>query len=395
MAGRVTKDPDYIKLLETPDAQKLAAVIKETFSAVNDPRQSSKTVYPFWFLTFCIVFAYLANANTLADIALLLEYRIDSINELVQERFPTPSCNTLWWALSRIHPALLQQILKQWVSHIPGGLENKLLIVDGKRLKGSSSKGKLAHLIELFTAENRLILGQKSVSHQSAEPNVLEALIDDIDISGSIVSTDALFARTSHMEKILQHKADYLIGLKANQHYMYEAAKDFFAQVHQANKEASYFTHYVTPIAKGHGRSEQRWIHVCNPLSWVTMQERWPGLKSVIEVKSERAIQGKRCCETRYYFSSHVAGAREFARLIRGHWGIENHLHWMLDVVFKEDASIAKAGFTAENMAFFRRLCMNIVKTTDPKRGLSMARKCYYYEPRYLRELLAKLFIKT
>ena len=229
--------------------------------------------------------------------------------------------------------------------------------------------------MELFAAEQRLVLAQEKVPDKSSEPKVIEALLKDIDVTGALISTDALFAHTAHAQKFLDHGADYLIGLKGNQGNFHAEAKNFFDQARDVEYEEVDVERYISPPEKGHGRIEQRSICVCTALEWLPQVMSWPGLKAIIEVLSERDVGGKKTCEIRYYFSSRAASAKKFAEWIRGHWSIENPLHWVLDVIFREDAAQAKTGFIAENMAFFRRLSMNVIRTADPGRGFADARK--------------------
>ena len=249
------------------------------------------------------------------------------------------------------------------------------------------------HLVELFAAEQRLVLAQEKVPDKSSEPKVIEALLKDIDVSGALISMDALFAHTTRVQQFLDHGADYLIGLKGNQGNFHAEAKNFFDQARGVEYEEVDVERYLPSPEKGHGRIEQRSICVCTALEWLPQAKTWPGLRAIIEVLSERETNGKKTSEIRYYFSSRKATAKEFAGWIRGHWSVENPLHWVLDVVFREDAAQAKAGFIAENMAFFRRLSMNIIKHADLGRGFADARRCCTYEPKYLRGILGKIFV--
>jgi predicted transposase YbfD/YdcC len=237
------------------------------------------------------------------------------------------------------------------------------------------------------------VLAQEKVPDKSSEPKVIEALLKDIDVRGALISTDALFAHISRAQQFLNHGADYLIGLKGNQGNFHAEAQNFFDQARNVEYEGVDVERYTPSPEKGHGRIEQRLICVCTALDWLPQAKTWPGLKAIVEVMSEREVKGKNTSEIRYYFSSRNASAKEFAGWIRGHWSIENPLHWVLDVIFREDAGQAKAGFIAENMAFFRRLSMNVIKTADPGRGFADARRYCSYEPKYLRGFLGKIFL--
>ncbi len=393
MPSRKTRDPRFSELKQDIDLELFARSVRGAFPDTDDPRQLSKTQYPFWFLMLVILSGYLSGADTVTDLAVYAELNIDWINKSVDRSFPAPCYDTLWWLLARLSPEVFKQLLKKWFANIPQQLRDQLLVIDGKRLKGASTTDSLVHLVELFAAEQRLVLAQEKVPDKSSELKVIDALLKDIDVNGALISTDALFAHVASAQKFLNHGADYLIGLKGNQGNFHAEAQNFFDQAREAEYEEVEVERYLPSPEKGHGRIEQRSICVCTALDWLPQAATWPALKAIVEVVSEREINGKKTSEIRYYFSSRKGTAKEFAGWIRGHWLIENPLHWVLDVIFKEDDAQARAGFIAENMAFFRRLSMNIIKTIDPDRGFSTARKCCTYEPKYLRGILGKVFV--
>jgi len=394
MPKRPTKDPKFSELNQDIDLEQLASSIKGAFPDTDDPRQLSKTRYPFWFLILLLLCGYLSGANTVSDLTIYAEFHIGWINQLIGQSFSAPSYNTLWWILARLPPSVFKQLLKRWFASIPQQLRDQLLIIDGKRLKGISSDGNVVHLVELFAEEQKLVLAQEKVPDKSSEPKVIDALLKDIDVNGALISADALFANMAIAQKFLDYGADYLIGLKGNQGNFHAEAKNFFDQARGVAYEEVDAERYIPSPEKEHGRIEQRSICVCTALDWLPQAQTWPKLKAVIEVLSERTVKGKKTSESRYYFSSRKASAKEFAGWIRGHWSIENPLHWVLDVIFKEDEAQAKTGFIDENMALFRRLSMNIIKTVHPGQGLALARKCCAYAPKYLRGVLGKIFVR-
>jgi predicted transposase YbfD/YdcC len=394
MPKRPTKDPKFSELKQAIDLKKFAQSVRETFPDIDDPRQLHKTQYPFWFLILLILCGYLSGANTISDLTIYAEFHISWINQTIGQNFLAPSYNTLWWILARLPPSVFKQLLKKWFANVPQQLRDQLLIIDGKRLKGLSLEGHIVHLVELFAEEQKLVLAQEKVPDKSSEPKVIDALLKDIDVNGALISADALFATRIIAQKFLDHEADYLIGLKGNQGNFHAEAKNFFDHARSVAYKEIDAERYISPLEKEHGRIEQRSICVCTALDWLPQTKPWPNLKAIIEVFSERTIKGKKTSESRYYFSSRKASAKEFAGWIRGHWSIENPLHWVLDVIFKEDEAQAKTGFIDENMALFRRLSMNIIKIVHPEQGLALARKCCAYEPQYLRGVLGKIFMK-
>jgi predicted transposase YbfD/YdcC len=392
MPKRPTKDPKFSELKQDIDLEQFAACVKGAFQDADDPRQIAKTKYPFWFLMLLFFCGYLSGGNTVSDLTIYAELNIEWINMLIGQTFAAPSYDTLWWLLARLPPTTFKQLLQKWFANVPQQFRDQLLIIDGKRLKGVSTGEHLVHLVELFAAEQKLVLTQEKVPDKSSEPKVIEALLKDIDVNGALISTDALFAHAARAQQFLDHGADYLIGLKGNQGNFHAEVKNFFDQARNVEYEEVDVERYIPSPEKSHGRIEQRSVCVCTALEWLPQAQTWPGLKAIIEVLSEREVKGKKSSEIRYYFSSRKATAKTFAGWVRGHWSIENPLHWVLDVIFREDAAQAKAGFIAENMAFFRRLSMNVIKIADPDRGFSDARRFCTYEPKYLRGILGKIF---
>lgn len=228
MAKRPTKDPTFLKLTQDIDFEQFSQSIQGTFSDTDDPRQLVKTRYPFWFLMLLLLCGYLSGANTISDLTIYAEFNIGWINELTKRAFSAPSYNTLWWILARLSPSVFKQLLRKWFASISEELRNQLLVIDGKRLKGLSADGHIVHLVELFAAEERLVLAQEKVPDKSSEPKIVDALLQGIDVGGAIISVDALFAHIPTVQKFLDHGADYLVGLKGNQGNFHAEAQNFF-----------------------------------------------------------------------------------------------------------------------------------------------------------------------
>ncbi|WP_255350928.1 ISAs1 family transposase [Neochlamydia sp. TUME1] len=249
------------------------------------------------------------------------------------------------------------------------------------------------HIVEIFAAEGRLVIAQEKVPEKAIETQAVPALLEAMDVSGAIVSMDALYAHIDTIDEILNKGADYIVGIKGNQGHLKAEAYNFFEQAKAVNYQGVEGITREETYEKNRGRIESRHVCVVNALQWLPQREKWH-LQSMIEVRSERKVADKVEQAIRYYGSSRKAGAKEFAKWIRAHWAIENSLHHVMDVVFKEDASLSDVGFSAENMALIRRLATNIIRTMDSGRGITDARRNATYAPNYLRGLLGKVFIK-
>lgn len=385
------KDKEFTDLTQEIDIDTFREGIRGSFSDTPDPRITSRCVYPAWFMFLVILSGYLAGCNTIADIAHFATLREKWLASLAGLEVEAPSYNTLWWFLTRVHPIAFKELITKWFRHLNQDVKDQLLVIDGKRLRGVSNQKHVSHIVELFAAEKRLVIAQEKVPNKSGERQALPALLDSIDVKGSIITMDALYAHISDIEEILQRKADYIVGIKGNQGILEAEAHNFFEQAHAINYEDVPVTQ-SSSLEKGHGRIEERNICVTNDLEWLPQREKWH-LQSLIEVRSKRTIKGKEEQSIRYYGSSRLGTADQFIHWIRDHWSIES-MHHVMDVVFEEDASLANSGASAENMALIRRLAGNVIQMFDPSRGIANARRCATYEPSYLRGLLGKVFVK-
>src|SRR5829696_8932137 len=391
MPKRKTVDKEYQELINT-NLPALKESIQNFFSDFPDPRIQLRCLYPSWYLILIILSGYLSNCNTIADIAYFAEARGAWLNASFGLNFNIPSYDTIWWFLARVKPNGLKDLMFQWLTPLPADLKNQLLVVDGKRLKGVSDNEHICHLVELFAAESRLVIRQEKVQNKSCERKALPQLLKGIDVKGAIISFDAHFTYKEELQYVLNAGADYLVGIKGNQGNLEAEIHNFFSQAHAIDYQSEEFNCHLT-LDKGHGRIESRHICVTQDLDWLAQKEEW-GLKSLIEVRAERFIGGKVQNSIRYYGCSRYASPEQFADWIREHWLIENPLHYVVDVIFNEDASLANIGHIAENLSLFRRLAMNVVRSCDPERGIADARRGATYEPKYLLGLLSRLFAK-
>lgn len=390
MPKRRTSDKQFADLTQEIDIEGFRDAIKADFANFPDPRRGGNVRYPAWYLILVILCGYLAGGNTIEEIADFAELRKKWLNDLTGCGLVAPSYDTIWWFLVRTDPEAFKKIISRWLSGLSSGLRDQLLVIDGKRLRGVSKDKHIVHLVELFASEDRLTIAQEKVPDKSGERCALPKLLDAIDVKGAIVSMDALYAHITDIQEVMNRGADYIVGIKGNQETLEAEIKNFFVQAHDVKYEGVEVTQ-VENNGKGHGRIEKRKVTVTNDLGWLPQQDAW-NLQSLIEVRSERILNGSVEHAIRYYGSSRKADAKKFAQLIRDHWSIENSLHYVADVVFEEDASLSDAGNSAENISLIRRLAMNIFRIFDPDRRVATARRCAMHEPDYLRGLLGRIF---
>jgi predicted transposase YbfD/YdcC len=212
-------------------------------------------------------------------------------------------------------------------------MRDQLLVIDGKRLRGISNSEHITHVVEMFAAETRLTIAQQKVPEKSSEPAALPTLLDTVKIDGAIVSMDALYAHVSSTQQVLDRGADYIIGIKDNQPNLKAEVVNFFEQARAVGYERVNVS-INTKEEKGHGRFEQRVVVAAQELGWLPQAKVW-GISTLVEVYSERHVNGSIEKGIRYYASNREAEASEFAQWIRDHWSIENSLHFVLDVIFR------------------------------------------------------------
>jgi predicted transposase YbfD/YdcC len=388
MPSRKTSDKNYQDIIKDIDMIAFQGNVKAFFQHFPDPRR--RHLYPAWYLILLILCGYLSGCNTVADIAHFAELRNTWLNSVLGVSFKPISYDTIWWFLVRVKPDAFKEVMNRWVQALPSSLSDQLLAIDGKRLRGVSDNEHISHLVELFAVKSRIVVTQERVPDKSCERKALPHLLRAIDVRGAIVSMDAHYSYADTLHLILDAGADYIVGIKGNQGNLEAEVKNYFDQANAIQFDSEEFRCHTT-LDKGHGRIETRHICVSHDLEWLSQRDEW-GFKSLIEVRSERQTGAKIENGILYYGSSREGAPEQFAEWIRGHWGIENGLHYVADVVFEEDASLANTGNAAENIALCRRLVMNIVKMFDPERGMTDARRNATYEPAYLCGLLSRLF---
>jgi predicted transposase YbfD/YdcC len=248
------------------------------------------------------------------------------------------------------------------------------IAIDGKTLRNSyDSATKPLHLVSAFATENSLVLGQVKTIGKGGELAGIQQLLDILDLRGAVITIDAGGCYKVITEKIVEKKADYVICLKGNQGKLHDEAENFFAQVIAVDPEESGCAYWKTAETT-RGRLDTREIWASGDIEWLPQKQEWAGLKSLVCVRRTTTEKGVVKQQTRYFISSLLADAEHQGQIIRGHWGIENRLHWQLDVTYREDASRVRKGNGAENLSVLRRATMNILRS-DTSAKVSLKRR--------------------
>lgn len=282
-----------------------------------------------------------------------------------------PSHDTISRLFARLAPCELQECFVSWVKAIAQLSEGEVIAIDGKSARHSydKSQGKGAiHMVSAWANQNRLVLGQVKVADKSNEITAIPKLLSILDIQGCIVTIDAMGTQKEIAKQLSEQGADYVLSLKGNQGSLHQDVQQLFDWASKTDFKEIEHEVYET-IDKGHGRIEKRRYYLLGNVEHLINAHQWAGLKRVGMVESERRMDDRpTTTERRYYLTSLDGGVERFARASRGHWGIENNLHWSLDVVFREDDSRIRTDHAPENMTLMRKIALNLL-TREPSKG--------------------------
>jgi len=292
-----------------------------------------------------------------------------------------------------MNPAQLQPCFLRWVQSIAEATGAQVIPIDGKTVRGSydrNQKQSALHLVSAWASENRLLLGQVKVESKTNEITAIPALLELLDITGCIITLDAMGTQTEIARQIVDKQADYVLCLKANHPTLYNDVKTWFEQAQKLNFEGIDYSHDQR-VEGNHHRTEKRqvWAVPLRLMGALHQSTQWSGLKTVVMVIRVRHLWHKTTREVMFYLSSLPCDATVIARAIRAHWGIENQLHWVLDVTFGEDACRIRKDNGAENFCLLRRLAINLLnQETSTKRSLRQKTKRAAMNPNYMLEVL-------
>jgi predicted transposase YbfD/YdcC len=305
-----------------------------------------------------------------------------------------PSHDTFGRVFSLIKPEEFKACFLGWVQEVSRKTEGEIIAIDGKTIRGSQDRinGKKAiHMVSAWAVENQLVLGQQAVDAKSNEITAIPELLKILEIKNCIVTIDAMGCQKEIAEKIVESGADYVLAIKGNKGQFYDDVTRYFEPIKAMKKddEKEGYDHYET-LEKDHGRIEKRSYWAFSNIAWLAKKYPYKKLSSIGMVKSERTLNGVTSIEFRYYISSTASGAKELARAIRSHWGIENQLHWVLDVVFREDYSRVRKDNAPQNLASLRHIALNLIKqeTSGKKKSIQVKRKSCGWDNAYLAKVL-------
>ena len=371
-------------------SQKKSAKIQHHFASLTDPRRR-KVTYPLMNIVVIAVCAVICGADDFVAIAEFGRTKRKWFEQFLDLKDGIPSHDRFNAVLAAIRPAEFEQCLLSWVTALHEITDGQVVAIDGKTLRRSfdAATGKAAiHMVSAWATANHISLGQVVVDAKSNEITAIPKLLEILDISGALVTIDAMGCQTEIAQKILDGQADYVLHVKLNQPTLHDAIEAYFDQQLENDFAGVKVRHYQTE-EKGHGREETRYYSICPLPDDLPDAARWPGLKAIGIATSTTMREGKECNEVRYYILSKYLPARRFAGAVRGHWGIENRLHWQLDVTFQEDQCRIRKGHADANFSILRRTALALLKNESTRKvGVKNKRLAAGWNQAYLEQVL-------
>ena len=367
-----------------------ALVFLDYFTDLPDPRQQGKVVYPLGEVLLLCLLAVLAGAETFADIARFGEKKLSLLRRFLPFRDGTPAHDHLGDIFAVLDAEAFQSCFVSWVASLSGAPAD-VIAIDGKTSRRSYQKKgakEAIHMVSAFATRQRLVLGQTKVAEKSNEIIAIPKLLGMLEIEGAIVTIDAIGCQREIAKKIVDKKADYVLALKGNQGSLREDV-ELFAAEQKANgfKDTKVSRHET--VDGDHGRIETRAYTVIHDIAWLQERHNWPGLKSVVMVESTREIGDKTERETRFYITSLVLAARLIGPVIRSHWAVENSLHWVLDMIFRDDECRVRKDHAPANFTTLKHMAHNLMRLAPGKDSLRLKRKVAAWDDEFLVSLVA------
>ncbi len=376
-------------------------VFHECFDQVDDPRVQGRTTHPLNSILFLVVAATIADADGPEEIACFGKEKLDWLGRFADFSDGIPSHDTIGRVLSLIKPAQFQQALLDWHTHLCAAHEDRQndgndvadpvhVAIDGKTSRGSytdAEKSNALHFVSAWASKHGVTLGQSEVDSKSNEITAIDDLLNFIEIRGTIITLDAIGAQKAIAKKIYDEGGDYIFAIKDNHPKLAEAIRAHFESAHERGlRQAGVKSHQS--VDEKRGRREERFYSVCAiPEELKLLTSVWAGAQSIGQAITQ-IEEGDNCrVEVRYFLISRKARVGEFATSVRSHWSVES-MHWVLDVVFHDDASRIRTRHATANFTFVRRYVTTLLKRDTTKRSLKQKRKKAGWNTEFLEKLL-------
>ena len=348
--------------------------ITKHFSKMRDPRIDRTKRHRLLDILIIAICAVICGADSWVDIELFGRTKIEWLKTFLKLPNGIPSHDTFGRVFAALNPQEFESSFMEWVQAINQLTQGQVIAIDGKQLRGSQDNGigkNAIYMVSAWATENQLVLGQRKVDDKSNEITAIPKLLKLLEVKGCIVMVDAIGTQTKIAKTIIERGGDYILAVKENQGHLYEDIHDLFADNQQFNYEGIPHS-YAKVVNKDHGRIEIRqcWT-ISDPeyLANIRDLKRWEGIQTLVMIQSERRIGEESEVQDRYFISSLESNADKILRAKRSYWGIENRLHWVLDIAFNEDRSRVRKDNAPQNFAVLRHMALNLLKQEKTAKG--------------------------
>lgn len=364
--------------------------LQDHFAELTDPRRREVT-YPLINVVVIAICAVICGADDFVSIARFGRKKREWLARFLDLSNGIPSHDRFNAIFAGLKPAEFEKCLLSWITALHEVTDGQIVAIDGKTLRRSfdAASGKAAiHMVSAFATANQITLGQVAVDAKSNEITAIPKLLQMLEIAGSLVTIDAMGCQVEIARTIVEAKADYCLAVKGNQPTLFEGIKQHF-EVRFANDFADAPVRRHETSEKGHGREEHRYYFICPVPDDLPDRKRWPKLTAIGMAMNVTTRNGTTSCETRYFILNKYVSAARFGEAVRSHWGIENRLHWQLDVTFQEDQCRIRKGHADENFSALRRAALALLKNeTSEKVGVKTKRLLAALDEDYLEKVL-------
>jgi predicted transposase YbfD/YdcC len=377
-------------------AESLVPSLLAPFAILKDPRVDRTRRYQLLDILFIALCAVVSGANDAVAMEKFAKAKRAWLEKYLSLPDSTPCHDTFTRVFAALDGDTFVACFLKWVEALQESTDGQLVAIDGKTARATLDRAKgqsPLHIVSAWAAENRLFLGQEVVAEKSNEITAIPKLLAVLELTGAIVTIDAMGCQKEIAAKIREKKADYVLSAKGNQEHLEEDIRVAFAAVDAGQSTVTPRTY--TEQAQGHGRVETRWTQVMAVPATLRNREAWTDIATIARCTRSYTEKGVEKSEVRYFISSLAPQAKKIARAIRGHWGIENGLHWVLDMYFAEDRNRARTGNAAANLGLLRRWVLSLLQRNDSISGGIEKKRLQAAWNDQVRETLLGLFVDS